>query len=138
MCSTLSVKNCAVLNWQKCANDNSDVWDKWDISYNLLSGSCIISLSKEISKTYKNLSSTTNSVVYITVGTIAVSSIMNASSLLSLWSMIGQLQIFFLLFLTKAYIPQQIEYWITGSKFVLNFADNIPFIKNWVLSIVKK
>ena len=48
---------------------------------------------------------------------------MNISSLASLWSMINQIQLFFLLFLTGAFIPKDIENIITGLKVCMN-----PFI----------
>ena len=52
---------------------------------------------------------------------------MNTSSIASLWSMINQSQMFFLLILTRAFIPDEILAEITGSSFALNPTMYIPF-----------
>ena len=125
----LTVKSWTVQNWQKWTSSSITSWDKWSIGYTLQSDSCIISLAKATTNTTNTYNGAPISIVYATTGAIAVSNLMSASSLLSLWAMIGQLQIFFILILTRAYIPYDIQYWITGSKFALNLPENIPFSK---------
>ena len=50
----------------------------------------------------------------------------NISSLGNLWSMLGQVQLLFLLLLTNAYIPFDIKSVITGSRFFLNLGTLFP------------
>ena len=75
----------------------------------------------------KALSTTTQSVVGATAGVVTISSMMNTSSVSSLWSMVNQIQLFYLLLLTRAYIPNDVQTAITGSGFALNFPDYFPF-----------
>ena len=54
----------------------------------------------------------------------------------SLWSIINQMQILFLILITGAYIPSDVQTVITGSKFLLFPINYIPFNKiglyNWI------
>lgn len=50
-------------------------------------------------------------------------SLLNSSSMASLWSMINQLQLLFLLFLTNSFIPVDVQITITGPDFALNVAS---------------
>ena len=54
-------------------------------------------------------------------------SLLNLSSMASLWGMINQAQIFLLLLLTRAYIPLDLQNIITGAKFTLNISSYINF-----------
>ena len=51
---------------------------------------------------------------------------MNTSSIASLWMIVNQLQIFFLLLLSRAFIPDDIQTIIKGSDFALNIYSYIP------------
>ena len=48
-------------------------------------------------------------------------SALNSKSIIHIWSIINQVQLFFLLLLTRAYIPNDVKNIIVGIKFVLNF-----------------
>ena len=54
---------------------------------------------------------------------------MNTSSVASLWMMVNQLQIFFLLLLSRAFIPDDIQTIIKGSDFASNIYSYIPLKK---------
>ena len=56
-------------------------------------------------------------------------SLLNTSSLASLWSMINQLQMYMILFLTHSFIPENIQLVIKGYKFSINIYDYIPIRK---------
>ena len=64
-------------------------------------------------------------------------STMNSTSFASFWSAINQVQLFFLLFLTRAFIPIDIQNVITGGKFSLNIASYIKF-PNFIYSAINK
>ena len=57
----------------------------------------------------------------------AISASLESSTFASMWSLINQVQIFFLLLLTRAYIPDDPKAAIEGFKLLLNFPDIIPF-----------
>ena len=56
-----------------------------------------------------------------------MSSMMSASSLSSIYSLVNQLQLFFLLLLTRAFIPQDVNIVITGSNYILNPLKLVSF-----------
>ena len=53
--------------------------------------------------------------------------ILNDSSMASFWSLINQVQIFFLLLITNAFIPDSVQRVIKGLDFTLNYSNEIPF-----------
>ena len=117
----LTVKKCTVSNCQKCSVTDSTVCSVWNSGYIENSNSCTLSKAEaETSGTAKLLSMINQAAI----GAIALLSfglsLTNLSSMASLWSFINQMQIFFLLFLTGAFIPKDIEYIITGLKIWLN------------------
>ena len=61
---------------------------------------------------------------------VTTTHILNNSSMASFWSLISQVQLFFLLLLTRSFIPDNVQHTITGLKFLLNFPDVIPFKNN--------
>ena len=56
-----------------------------------------------------------------------ITSMLNVSSGSSIWLLINEVQLFFLLLLTRAYIPDDVKLVITGLKFALNPYFNFPF-----------
>ena len=72
------------------------------------------------SLTAKVLSITVISIVAVVFITSSISSVINLLSGSSIWSLINQAQLFFLLLLTRAYIPDDVKLVITGLKFALN------------------
>ena len=107
-------------NWEKCLNSSSSTWETWNSGYTLKSGSWIIA-----STTSQVLSSTSSSALGASFGIITLMSFINPASIASLWSMINQAQLFFLMLLTRAHIPIDVQNVITGSKFTLNVASYI-------------
>ena len=72
------------------------------------------------SQTAKLLSMTVMSIVAVVFITSLISNVINLLSGSSIWSLINQVQLFFLLLLTRAYIPDDVKLVITGLKFALN------------------
>ena len=127
----LKIIDCSVINCSKWSSVNTSNWDQWNAGYNLNLGSWVLknnSSSSSNSSFYSNeskssaeaISTTTQTIVITTVFIWILSSIFNALALPSLWSMINQIQMFFLLILTRAYIPKEVEIAISGPNFVLN------------------
>ena len=79
------------------------------------------------SQSAKALSITVQSLVTVTVIISMASTILNATSGSSIWSLINQVQLFFLLLLTRAYIPDDVKLVITGLEFTLNLSGYFPF-----------
>ena len=111
----LTVNKWTSSNCQKWKSNDSSIWSVWDSEYVLSSGLC-----SAASQTSKSLTTTTQVLYGTTVGAVLFLSFLNASSVASLWSMINQAQIFFLLLLTGAYIPADIKLIIIGMKIWLN------------------
>ena len=87
----LTVKKCTTSNCQKCSATDSTFCTSCSSGYNLNSGSCILNVS-EVPKAEVEQSS----VQIITGATLVLglaSSLLNASSMASLWSMVNQTQI---------------------------------------------
>ena len=72
------------------------------------------------SQTAKVLSLTLQLIIGVTIFALVIASLSNATSNSSIWALINQLQLLFLLLLTRAYIPDDIKLVITGLKFALN------------------
>ena len=79
------------------------------------------------SETAKALSITLQSIVGITVLISMIVSMLNVTSSSSLWSLINQVHLFFLLLLVRAYIPDDIKTVITGFKIILNPPNYFKF-----------
>ena len=122
----LTVVKCLAQNCQKWTSISTTSCAVWYTGYILNSGTwkAIISPTTEnISSTAQTLSVTSISLLGATFGVVAFMSLLNTSSLASLWSMINQVQLFFLLLLTRAFIPVDPEKVITGARFVLNLPE---------------
>ena len=126
----LTVINCQVQNWEKCLNSSSSTWVTWNSGYTLKSGSWIIA-----STTSQVLSTTSISALGASFGIITLLSFINPASIASLWGMINQAQLFFLIILTRATIPIDVQNVITGSKFTLNIASLISIPNYGFLNI---
>ena len=105
----LTVKNCKVTMWLKWKSSDVNLCDIY-----------------QVSSQAQAIATTSQSIVGATSGVTAASSMMNSSSLTSLWSMINQVQMFFLLLLTRSFIPHDIEVTITGQGFAINPSDYVP------------
>ena len=119
----LTVIKWQVLNCQKWSNSNSSIWVIWNTDYTLKSESWIIA-----SDTAQVLSITGASLLGISFWVITLTSLINPASTASLWSMINQAQLLFLLLLTRAFIPIDVQNVIIGAKIALNIASYFNFI----------
>ena len=117
----LTILNCSPSNWQKWIITNNTICEVCNSGYYLNSGAW-----ESSSKTAQSLSTTTTVIVGVIAGIAAISSIINATSIASLWMTINQLQLFFLLLLTRAFIPNDIKEVIEGSDFASNIYGYIP------------
>ena len=81
------------------------------------------------SQTAKILSIIIQSTVGVVMIVSVIMNIFSVSSGSSVWLMINQTQLFFLLLLTRAYIPDDVKLVITGLKFALNLPFYFSFSK---------
>ena len=134
----LTILNWIAQNCLTCSNQGVLIWAIWNSGFILNSGACVMSqtsTNKTISnentpsQTAEALATTTLVISSTTAGVVIAFSMINTSSLSSLWSMINQNQIFFLLLLTRAFIPQDVKSVIIGTKFFSNPISLIPFQK---------
>ena len=117
----LTILNCSPSNCQKCKNTNSKTCEVCSSGYYLASGAWETS-----SETAQALRTTTKSVIIAITGVIVINSILNLASFASLWMTINQQQLFFLLLLTRAFIPIDIRAIIEGSDFTSNVYEYLP------------
>ena len=120
----LTIINWSISNWYICSSKNSSKWLTWDSGYTLYSERW---LDNQAIATAKTIGTTTISIVGATAIWIAISSLMNTSSMSSFWSMMNQVQMFFLLLLTSAFIPDNVQIVITGSEIALNLPEVFSF-----------
>ena len=64
--------------------------------------------------------------ISMSLALILFSSMINISSIASVWAIIGQMQLIFFLILTRAYIPKDIIDFITSSNYILSLFNFIP------------
>ena len=107
------------------------VWYLWNSGYDLKSGYWYGQSSQASTSESNNLNNkfaiVFQAIVGVTLWLITIFKAISSSSISSLWLMINQLQIFFLLLLTRAYIPDDVQQAIVGAKFTLNLPNVIPF-----------
>ena len=128
----LTVKKCTVGNCQICTINDSSICETCNPGYSLSLGSWNLpniqpiqpaqptQQETSISETAKLLSTANQIIIGVIILISVGSSLTNLSSMASLWSIINQMQILFLLFLTGAFIPEDIEIIITGPSIFLN------------------
>ena len=147
----LTVINCSVQNCQKWSSSSGTSCAVWNPvvpstseptkSQNTTSGAETSGIAKtsgtvETSGTAKTIGTATASVSWALFVIVAVQSTFNVASMASFWSMINQMQMFFLLLLSRSFIPQDVKATIQGSKFALNLFGYIPFSNLSVFSSV--
>ena len=136
-----------VLNWAVdfCTtwSSSATVWAIWNTGYNLsITGTCNIQANstsastnstsgsvQEASVSAKTQSTITVSITSLSATIISISGFANTSSLSSLWSMFNQIQILYLLLLSRADLPEDVKAVIAGSKVFSNPSLSIPFQK---------
>ena len=134
----ITIVKWTVVNWIKCLGQSSSVWQTWSSGYSLNSGTWATltpqnsstsntNNTTEQSTTSKALGTSIQSINGGTAAMVAASSILNTSSLSSLWWVFNQMQLFLLLMLSGVYLPIDVKNIITGLKFALSPLDYIPF-----------
>ena len=124
----VTVLVCSVTNCLKCSSNSRDIRINWNYGFELTNNQCI---SQSDYQTAKDVTITSQSIIGLTAVTVIWLSIMNTSSILSLWSIINQVQLFLLLLLTKTFIQAQIQTVIQGFKFSINLFSSIPLTESW-------
>ena len=133
----VTVKDWPIQNWLRCQNIGGIVWLQWNDGYTLNNGICTLNSNSQ-SSTNSTISSDKSSddtkvlniVLQAVFGATAVIEIMSmmvsTSSMAGFWSLVNQVQLFFLLLLTRAFIPKEVEVTIKGFKFTHNPFEYIP------------
>ena len=133
----LTVVNWNVANCQTCNNVDGSIWNTWNAGFTLSSGSWpaqnassksstsssknSITSKSEVSNTSKDITITSQAIIGVTACLILASSLINSSSISTLWSLFNQLQLFFLLLITGAFIPEDVKNVIIGNKFAIPY-----------------
>ena len=141
---TISISGCTTSNWLICQPTDVSTWTTCNSGYTLSSGQwSIISSSQSSSSSQNSASSSINdnenlkidsevsknfviTAFIISCSILVVSNTLFSTSMSSIWVMINQIQLYFLLFLTRAFIPDQIKKVIIGMNFWLNPFPIIP------------
>ena len=110
-------------HWKQCTTTSYTTWDICNYGYVVSNGNWI----DEQSDSVKSASIVTKSVTGMTFGLSIGLGLLSNSSISSFWSMINQLQLFFLLLLTKSYFPQSIINIVVGSDFAQFNLNFLPF-----------
>ena len=116
--------------WQKWSNISDMIWENWEVGYTLSSGSWNSFSSNHDNQQNdlgKALGIGSQSVIGIVGWVMIWLSLINSSTMASFWSLVNECQLFFLLFLTRAFIPENVQNTITGLKFELNLSGLFPF-----------
>ena len=122
---SINVLNCIVEFCTTCST--TTICSVCNTGYNLTTSNTCLNAKDDPSQTTTAMTVTVKTMIAFTAGLIWALSMANLSSMNSLWSIFNQMQIFFLLLLTRAYIPDDIKKIITGLKFILNPSYLIPF-----------
>ena len=120
----IKVLNCNVENCQRCLSSSNSNCSSCNSGYYLHNSAWFTP-----SKTAQSLQTTNQAIMASVAGIVAVASVLNTSSLSSLWSMMNQVQLFFLLFLTRAFIPLDVKTIISGNSIALNLPQYFNFQK---------
>ena len=124
-----------ILNWevQSCyqwSTTNVSIWAVWIQNFNIFYGVCL----PKPSSTTQTMSTATQSAKGATTAIVSRFSLFNTSSISSLWSMVNQIQLYFLLLLTRAFIPEDVKAVITGSKLFVNPASIVQLERLTIIS----
>ena len=131
----LNVKDWSLNNWQKWSSTSISNCQICNQGYNLISGACeiqnnstsSISSNKEASDTANSIKITCQTIISLSLLISLTSNMTSFSNMSSFWSMINQLQLFFLVLILGAFIPPDVIDVIKGMKIVLSIFNFIPF-----------
>ena len=118
----LTVLNCIVVNWNVCSSTSGSSWNKCSTGFNLSSKVWLSSSSGNSTTVEKFPSIIIQVFVGLTLVVTLISSYMGFASISWFWSMVNQLQLFFLLILTRSNMPDDVIEAIAGAKIALNFS----------------
>ena len=136
----LTVIGCKIQNCLQCSSSLL-TWSEWKTGFSLVNGSwspqntnsasntsnktsdASTSASK-ISKNVKTASQWLAAIIFVCSWT---SALVGDLTMASFWSILNQVQLFFLLLITRAFIPVDVQNVIIGMKFVLNPYEYVSF-----------
>ena len=147
----LTLLSCNVLNWQTWTSSSVSIWEIWNSGYSISYGKWEVITAQSSSPASQtptsdetipsnwslspksNLVNTLFIVIWSMLGVIAfaviISKLASCSSMTGFWLLIYQIQLLFILVLTRSYIPNNVQSLITSLNSILNFPDLIPFDK---------
>ena len=118
---SLTVENCISQNCNKWLSTSKSTWEVCNVKYLLKSGNCeLIEVPSAASEAWSSASSSTTGASF---GLVAIMGIINTASIATLWSMINQIQLYFLLLLTRADIPIDVKYLISAKSYAINLSQ---------------
>ena len=136
---TISISGCTTSNWLICQSTDVSTWTTCNSGYTLISGQWSINSSPQSTPSSSSINDNENlkidsevsknfviTVFIVSSVILVVSNTLFSTSMSSIWVMINQVQLYFLLFLTRAFIPDQIKKVIIGMDFWLNPFPIIP------------
>ena len=134
----LTVLKWVASNCLKCSNTSGTIWQIWNSSYILSSGVWIFPTSSKTSTQDSELSIDTPKVLKITVISVIFTTAlyssftisMNPSSIIAVWLAVEQYQMYLLLLITRAFIPEDIKTVVKGLDFWTNIYEYIPYKEN--------
>ena len=132
--------NCAVENCQKCSSSSGSTCEVWKSGFNLASGTCAAPQFGP-SEEAKALGIFILVLIIATLFVVAALSLKNKTWMWSFWSMIGQIQMLILVFITRSVTSEDIRKILSTSNFTMNiyhyiYITNISFY-DWIFSNVK-
>ena len=145
--TTQKLISVTVLNWavESCSTCSSpSICSVCNTGYNLTTSSTCLINTTNASESAKVQAAASLAVIGAVSWITSILGFSNVSSLANLWSMLGQIQLLFLLLLTNAYIPIDIKTVITSSGYLLNLGAlfslvnisfNIKIIESFDLSV---
>ena len=116
----LTIQRWIVVNWSRWSNSNHLFWEVWNSGNSLINGHWI-PLELEM-KSYIDYtpSIVLQTFAWLVLAFSLVSSLISCSSISWFWSMMNQLQFFFLLLLTRSHFPSSIVETIKGADLAIN------------------
>ena len=122
----LTVMNCEVSNCEKCSSSSGSTCEMWRSGFNLASGTCAAPQFGS-SEEAKALGIFILVLIIATLFVVAALSLKNKTSMWSFWSMIGQIQMLILVFITRSVTSEDIRKILSTSNFTMNIYQYIYY-----------
>ena len=141
----LTVVNCAVVNCLKWSSSSVSTCEVWASGFTLSSGTCVSSQSGtssgSTSEEAKALGIFILVLIIATLFVVTALSLKNKTSMWSFWSMVSQMQMLILVFVSRSVTSEDIRKLLSTSNFTMNiyhyiYITNIRFY-DWIFSNVK-